>query len=111
MNKEYAQKVEILLRILPIVMGEKVFAVHGGSAINLFIKDLPRYSVDIDLTYTPLESREESINHISNHLQSIAEKAKRSFRGIHIVSNKVPLTGASSNMATSKITLPSNGNK
>ena len=86
MNKEYAQKVEILLRILPIVMDEKVFAVHGGSAINLFIRDLPRYSVDIDLTYTPLESREESINHISNHLQSIAEKAKRSFRDIHIVS-------------------------
>jgi hypothetical protein len=76
MNKEYAQKVEILLRILPIVMDEKVFAVHGGSAINLFIRDLPRYSVDIDLTYTPLEGREESINHISNHLQSIAEKAK-----------------------------------
>ena len=62
MNKEYAQKVEILIRILPIVMDEKVFAVHGGSAINLFIRDLPRYSVDIDLTYTPLESREESIN-------------------------------------------------
>ena len=38
MNKEYAEKVEVLLRLLPIVMDEKVFAVHGGSAINLFVQ-------------------------------------------------------------------------
>ena len=43
----YAQKVELLLRLIPIVMDEKVFAIHGGTAINLFLKDLPRYSVDI----------------------------------------------------------------
>ena len=48
----YAQKVELLLRLIPIVMEEGVFAVHGGTAINLFLKDLPRYSVDIDLTYS-----------------------------------------------------------
>lgn len=47
----YAQKVELLLRLMPIIMDEGVFAVHGGTAINLFLKDLPRYSVDIDLTY------------------------------------------------------------
>lgn len=46
----YAQKVELLLRLMPIIMDEGVFAVHGGTAINLFLKDLPRYSVDIDLT-------------------------------------------------------------
>lgn len=46
----YAQKVELLLRLIPIVMEEEVFAIHGGTAINLFLKDLPRYSVDIDLT-------------------------------------------------------------
>ena len=46
----YAQKVELLLRLVPIIMDEGVFAVHGGSAINLFLKNLPRYSVDIDLT-------------------------------------------------------------
>lgn len=48
-NKQvYAQKVELLLRLMPVVMEECVFAVHGGTAINLFLKDLPRYSVDID---------------------------------------------------------------
>lgn len=85
MNKEYAEKVEVLLRLLPIVMDEKVFAVHGGSAINLFVRDLPRYSVDIDLTYIPIEGREESLEHINDHLMSIADKAKRAFRGMHIV--------------------------
>ena len=85
MNKEYAEKVEVLLRLLPIVMDEKVFAVHGGSAINLFVRDLPRYSVDIDLTYIPLEGREESLEHINNHLMSIVDKAKRAFHGMHIV--------------------------
>ena len=53
----YAQKVELLLRLIPIVMEEDVFAIHGGTAINLFLKDLPRYSVDIDLTYIPLAER------------------------------------------------------
>ena len=85
MNREYAEKVEVLLRLLPIVMDEKVFAVHGGSAINLFVRNLPRYSIDIDLTYIPLEGREESLEHINAHLQTIADKAKRSFRGMNIV--------------------------
>lgn len=37
----YAQKVELLLRLIPIVMEENVFAIHGGTAINLFLKDYP----------------------------------------------------------------------
>lgn len=43
-GRVYAQKVELLLRLMPIVMEEGGFAVHGGTAINLFLKDLPRYS-------------------------------------------------------------------
>ena len=58
----YAQKVELLLRLIPIVMEEHVFAIHGGTAINLFLKDLPRYSVDIDLTYIPLADRQTSLD-------------------------------------------------
>lgn len=38
-TRVYAQKVELLLRLMPIIMEEGVFAVHGGTAINLFIKD------------------------------------------------------------------------
>lgn len=85
MNNEYARKVEILLRMIPLVTEEGVFAVHGGSAINLFVRDLPRYSVDIDLTYIPLEDRTSSLAHINEHLSSIVAKAKRAFHGVHIV--------------------------
>ncbi|MBD5241881.1 MAG: nucleotidyl transferase AbiEii/AbiGii toxin family protein [Barnesiella sp.] len=83
----YAQKVELLLRLIPIVMEEDVFAIHGGTAINLFLKNLPRYSVDIDLTYIPLADRQTSLDDISILLKSIAEKAKKAFKGMHIVPN------------------------
>jgi hypothetical protein len=61
--------------------------VHGGSAINLFVKDMPRYSVDIDLTYIPLADREDSIADINAHLKSIADNAKSNLKGLHIVPN------------------------
>ena len=84
----YRQKVDLLLRLMPLVMGEGVFAVHGGSAINLFVLDVPRYSVDIDLTYIPLKPREESLLDITAHLQSIATKGARHLRGLHVVHNR-----------------------
>lgn len=83
----YAQKVELLLRLIPIIMKEEVFAIHGGTAINLFLKDIPRYSVDIDLTYIPLNDRETSLSDINLHLQSIYENARRALRGMNIVPN------------------------
>ena len=86
----YAQKVELLLRLVPIIMDEGVFAIHGGSAINLFLKDLPRYSVDIDLTYIPLADRATSLNDINQHLKFISDKAKRAFKGMHIVPTLAP---------------------
>lgn len=79
------------MRLMPIIMEEGVFAVHGGTAINLFIKDLPRYSVDIDLTYIPLADRHYSIEYINLHLTSISEKAQDEF-GLYCEANIVPLT-------------------
>jgi len=87
MNNNYAQEVELLLRMMPIITDEGVFAVHGGTAINLFLKDLPRYSVDVDLTYIPLEDRQTSIFNINARLKAISDRAKRSLKGIHIVPN------------------------
>ena len=46
-----------MIRIMPSVYRIKDFAVHGGTAINLFHKNMPRYSVDIDLTYIPVKER------------------------------------------------------
>ena len=89
----YAQKVELLLRLIPIVMEEEVFAIHGGTAINLFLKDLPRYSVDIDLTYIPLADRQTSLDDINMHLKAIAEKAKKAFAGCELEGKKLGVIG------------------
>jgi Nucleotidyl transferase AbiEii toxin, Type IV TA system len=45
----FLAQVDLLLRILPYVMRDPRFALKGGSALNLFIRDLPQLSVDIDL--------------------------------------------------------------
>lgn len=64
MNKQdiqtnvYSQKVDLLLFLLPLVREEKRLAIHGGTAINLFLKNLPRYSVVIDLRIEAEELRE-----------------------------------------------------
>jgi hypothetical protein len=46
----YRRQVALLIRILPLISPEDCFALKGGTAINLFIRDMPRLSVDIDLT-------------------------------------------------------------
>ena len=48
----YREQVALLVETLPFAAEESALALKGGTAINLFIRDLPRLSVDIDLTYT-----------------------------------------------------------
>ena len=54
MNNSYQKQVGLLLDVLPEVAKEDCFAMHGGTAINLFVRNMPRLSVDIDLTYTEI---------------------------------------------------------
>ncbi len=84
MNNAYKQKVELLLRIMPIVAGESCFAIHGGTAINLFVDNLRRLSVDIDLTYVPLEDRTTSLHHINEALLRITKKVQKTLKGVRI---------------------------
>ena len=67
----FKRQVSLLLMALPEVAKESCFALHGGTAINLFVRDMPRLSVDIDLTYVPIEDRETSIKNISQALVRI----------------------------------------
>lgn len=69
----YYRQVRLLTRVLPLVSEEKVFALKGGTAINLFIRDLPRLSVDIDLVYLPMDDRDEALRKIAAALSRIAE--------------------------------------
>ena len=61
MRERYVEQVRLLVRLLPAIAAEEVFALKGGSAINLFYRDMPRLSVDIDLTYVPIEDRAVSL--------------------------------------------------
>ncbi|BDI29507.1 hypothetical protein CCAX7_15580 [Capsulimonas corticalis] len=68
---KYQDQVRLLLDILPAVAEEECFALHGGTAINLFVRDMPRLSVDLDLTYLLLEERETTLANIADALKSI----------------------------------------
>lgn len=72
-KRAYAQQVQLLVRTLPFVAEEKVFALKGGTAINLFLHEMPRLSVDIDLAYLPIEDRETSLQSCQQALSRIAE--------------------------------------
>lgn len=71
-NNIYTAQVELLVGILPYVATQEMFALKGGTAINLFYRDLPRLSVDIDLTYLPIKDRAESLADIDAGLDRIA---------------------------------------
>ena len=77
----YLAQVRLLVRVLPVVAEERVFALKGGTAINLFYRDLPRLSVDIDLTYLPINSRDDSLAEIDAALDRIAAGIERTVRG------------------------------
>ncbi|SAR70156.1 Nucleotidyl transferase of uncharacterised function (DUF1814) [Klebsiella pneumoniae] len=68
----YYRQVALLMQVLPYVAVEREFALKGGTAINLFIRDFPRLSVDIDLAWVPLESRAIALPHIRDALARIA---------------------------------------
>ncbi|SMD32068.1 Nucleotidyl transferase AbiEii toxin, Type IV TA system [Reichenbachiella faecimaris] len=71
MNETYRGQVSLLLSVLPEIAKEKCFALHGGTAINLFVREMPRLSVDIDLTYLPIEDRKTSLDNVSDALERI----------------------------------------
>lgn len=83
-SERYEYQVRLLLRILPHVATEDCFALKGGTAINLFVRDLPRLSVDIDLTYVPIREREASLTAISEAFDRIRERLARAVPGISI---------------------------
>jgi len=83
-NQNYNKQVILLLDVLPVVAKEECFAMHGGTAINLFIRNMPRLSVDIDLTYIPIESREESYKNINDALNNIKTSLEKIYPKIVI---------------------------
>jgi len=88
----FFRQAELLLRILPLIHREEVFGLKGGTAINFFVRDLPRLSVDIDLAYLPVNEREVALDSIGNALVRISEQIKKWVPGTRVVKKKIQKT-------------------
>jgi hypothetical protein len=81
---KYKSQVLLLLDVLPEVAAEDCFAMHGGSAINLFLRDMPRLSVDIDLTYLPIEGRDTTLANIAGALRSVQSRIRAKYPTVRV---------------------------
>ncbi len=77
MNQTYLDTARLLTQIAPLVLVDGTFALKGGTAINLFIRDMPRLSVDLDLVF-PDHSlpRNEALTQINEAIRRSAERLK-----------------------------------
>lgn len=92
-DSKYYNQVQLLLRCLPEVNKEVCFALKGGTAINLFIKDLPRLSVDIDLAFMPLDPWIEAIELVESSLVRISENISQTIKGANVHQSRNSNTG------------------
>ncbi len=77
MDKNYADTVRLLLAATPEVFANDIFAMKGGTAINLFVQDMPRLSVDIDVVYRPWQvARDDALKAINGELAAIAQRVQ-----------------------------------
>lgn len=83
---QYRKTVDLLLDILPIALKDDRVALKGGTAINLFHRDFPRLSVDIDLCYLPLEDRETTFKNIHRILSDL-KKSLESSLSLKVIAN------------------------
>lgn len=78
MDKAYVEIVRLLLTVAPEVFRGGVFAMKGGTALNLFVHDMPRLSVDIDLAYPAWTTpRDEALQAIAEELAAISQRLER----------------------------------
>lgn len=83
-NSIYYKQVQLLMQVLPFVAKQECFALKGGTAINLFVRDFPRLSVDIDLVYLPMKGRDEALQDISDALDAISADLKAAFKDVEL---------------------------
>lgn len=82
MNQIYLDSARLLTRVAPLVLVDDTFALKGGSAINLFVRDMPRLSVDLDLVFPDHTApRAEALKRINEAIrQSVARLKKQGFQ-------------------------------
>jgi predicted nucleotidyltransferase component of viral defense system len=85
MNQVYLDSARLLTRVAPLVLVDDTFALKGGTAINLFVRDMPRLSIDIDLTYLPVAGRPESLAAIDAAMKRMAAALRAGLRGARVM--------------------------
>jgi predicted nucleotidyltransferase component of viral defense system len=81
MNQTYLVTARLLTEVAPFVFADGMFALKGGTAINLFYRDMPRLSVDLDLVFLDHHlPRDEALAQINESIRQAAERLKA--RGI-----------------------------
>lgn len=78
MNQVYLDTARLLTQVAPLVFANNAFALKGGTAINLFVRDMPRLSVDLDLVFADHTlAREEALGRINEAIRSAGQRLKK----------------------------------
>jgi predicted nucleotidyltransferase component of viral defense system len=85
----FFKQADLLVQVLPFVYPETCFALKGGTAINFFVRNFPRLSVDIDLVYLPIEDRPTTLQGIDAALRRISARIQRAFPTTQVRERKV----------------------
>ena len=89
MDRAYIEVVRLLLESAPAIFEKPHFAMKGGTAINLFVEDMPRLSVDIDVVYTDHKAtRDKALKSISSALEAARKKLAKAGVGAEVSSTK-----------------------
>ena len=88
-SEAYRRQAALMVRTIPLVAKETCFALKGGTAINLFVRDMPRLSVDIDLTYLPVADRASSLAGINAAMLRLADRLRAGLPGARVTSAKL----------------------
>lgn len=102
-DSPYFKQAQLMLRVMPHVAVEKCFALKGGTAINFFVRDMPRLSVDIDLTYLPLEPRDATLVNIGESLHRVAAATRKSVPGVAVQEGQARGAGHVSKLSVSTV--------
>jgi hypothetical protein len=89
LDELYRRQAALVVQTIPVVAQEDCFALKGGTAINLFVRDMPRLSVDIDLTYLPVTDRSIALLDIDRALNRISDRIAAGIRGARVHKSKL----------------------
>ena len=92
MNQVYLDTARLMIQVAPLVFAGNVFALKGGTAINLFVRDMPRLSVDLDLVFVDHRlDRNEALAMINDAIRNTVDRLNK--RGFQTHAATVPATG------------------